>query len=82
MKVALKDEEYAQMMLRLDELEKEELAAESGDQHHEDEHNEADHLLSQHSGDHVLRSSEVVFMSWLFARDMNTWLPLHYICHG
>ena len=82
MKVAAEDEEYARMMLRFDELEKEELAAGSGDEHDEDEHNEADvdHSLSQLSGDHVLGSLEVVFLSWLFTRDMNAWLPLHYIC--
>ncbi|RVW46866.1 RNA polymerase II subunit 5-mediating protein-like [Vitis vinifera] len=60
MKVAAEDEEYARMMLRFDELEKEELAAGSGDEHDEDEHNEADvdHSLSQLSGDHVLGSLE------------------------
>lgn len=59
-KVAAEDEEYARMMLRFDELEKEELAAGSGDEHDEDEHNEADvdHSLSQLSGDHVLGSLE------------------------
>lgn len=74
MEVAVEDEEYAQMMLRLDELEKEELAAENGDQRNEDEHNEVDvdHLLSQHSGVHVLGSSEVAFLSWLFTREMKT----------
>lgn len=60
MKVTAEDEEYARMMLRFDELEKEELAAGSGDEHDEDEHNEADvdHSLSQLSGDHVLGSLE------------------------
>lgn len=71
-KKVVEDEEYAQMMLRLDELEKAELAAESEDQCDENEHNEADaHYLIQYSGDHVLGSSEVMFMSWLFTRDMN-----------
>ncbi|KAJ9686290.1 hypothetical protein PVL29_015271 [Vitis rotundifolia] len=55
MKVAAEDEEYARMMLRFDELEKEELAAGSGDEHNEAD---VDHSLSQLSGDHVLGSLE------------------------
>ncbi|KAK9285005.1 hypothetical protein L1049_024187 [Liquidambar formosana] len=52
----VEDEEYARLLSRLDELEKEELAAESANEHDEDEQTEL--FQSQDSVDHNLRSSE------------------------
>ena len=57
------DEEYARMMSRLEELEKEELAAESGN--HSDQNEETtddvDYISYQRPVDNNLLNSEVIF---------------------
>lgn len=65
MKTADEDEEYARLFSRMDELEKEELEAENGDEC-ESEDGDVKDLGNQVSLDNRVKNLEVLFSHWGF----------------
>lgn len=63
-RATVEDEEYARLLSRMDELEKEELEAENFDEYDELDEVDLKHQPSQLSGDHEVKNLEV-------------WLRLH-----